>query len=116
MFFILIINLFFIIKRCTEFSDITLGFNGLSGKRLLIQDKRLREMHFGKDEGLNYDTLSNEKKMEIDSWNYAPEKGETWSIVNERFNEFLIEKIKFCLLYTSPSPRDGLLSRMPSSA
>ena len=25
-------------------------------------------------------------------------------------------KIKSCLLYTSPSPRDGLLSRMPSSA
>ena len=23
---------------------------------------------------------------------------------------------KCCLLYTSPSPRDGLLSRMPSSA
>ena len=22
----------------------------------------------------------------------------------------------YCLLYTSPSPRDGLLSRMPSSA
>ena len=27
------------------------------------------------------------------------------------------EGVKFaCLLYTSPSPRDGLLSRMPSSA
>ena len=25
-------------------------------------------------------------------------------------------KLKICLLYTSPSPRDGLLSRMPSSA
>ena len=25
-------------------------------------------------------------------------------------------KSQFCLLYTSPSPRDGLLSRMPSSA
>ena len=25
-------------------------------------------------------------------------------------------KIRDCLLYTSPSPRDGLLSRMPSSA
>ena len=25
-------------------------------------------------------------------------------------------EIKGCLLYTSPSPRDGLLSRMPSSA
>ena len=27
-----------------------------------------------------------------------------------------IKDIKACLLYTSPSPRDGLLSRMPSSA
>ena len=25
-------------------------------------------------------------------------------------------RLKHCLLYTSPSPRDGLLSRMPSSA
>ena len=25
-------------------------------------------------------------------------------------------RIEACLLYTSPSPRDGLLSRMPSSA
>ena len=25
-------------------------------------------------------------------------------------------KALFCLLYTSPSPRDGLLARMPSSA
>ena len=28
----------------------------------------------------------------------------------------MCEKPLFCLLYTSPSPRDGLLSRMPSSA
>ena len=27
-----------------------------------------------------------------------------------------VKSIKTCLLYTSPSPRDGLLSRMPSSA
>ena len=27
-----------------------------------------------------------------------------------------IEGMNSCLLYTSPSPRDGLLSRMPSSA
>ena len=27
-----------------------------------------------------------------------------------------LTKYKTCLLYTSPSPRDGLLSRMPSSA
>ena len=28
----------------------------------------------------------------------------------------LLEQIKPCLLYTSPSPRDATLSRMPSSA
>src|SRR5665647_1574518 len=27
-----------------------------------------------------------------------------------------VEVVPHCLLYTSPSPRDGLLSRMPSSA
>ena len=27
-----------------------------------------------------------------------------------------LDKGYYCLLYTSPSPRDGLLSRMPSSA
>ena len=27
-----------------------------------------------------------------------------------------LEETEACLLYTSPSPRDGLLSRMPSSA
>ena len=28
----------------------------------------------------------------------------------------LLAECRTCLLYTSPSPRDGLLSRMPSSA
>ena len=27
-----------------------------------------------------------------------------------------VDIVETCLLYTSPSPRDGLLSRMPSSA
>ena len=31
-------------------------------------------------------------------------------------NKPLIKIPNICLLYTSPSPRDGLLSRMPSSA
>ena len=30
--------------------------------------------------------------------------------------EFGDKQLVVCLLYTSPSPRDGLLSRMPSSA
>ena len=35
-------------------------------------------------------------------------------IIDTNFND--LEKYRNCLLYTSPSPRDGLLSRMPSSA
>ena len=31
-------------------------------------------------------------------------------------NTSVASYLKTCLLYTSPSPRDGLLSRMPSSA
>ena len=30
--------------------------------------------------------------------------------------EEIVDNYNSCLLYTSPSPRDGLLSRMPSSA
>ena len=43
---------------------------------------------------------------------------ENITIGNEIFESKLIEKYKFCvcLLYTSPSPRDATLSRMPSSA
>ena len=35
----------------------------------------------------------------------------------EMIEKYIVERgFKDCLLYTSPSPRDGLLSRMPSSA
>ena len=51
-------------------------------------------------------------------------KGGKWTKpwANKRFasvdghNYTGINCMWFCLLYTSPSPRDGLLSRMPSSA
>ena len=35
-------------------------------------------------------------------------------LIEEAYYTYLLDKD--CLLYTSPSPRDGLLSRMPSSA
>ena len=46
---------------------------------------------------------------------------DTKNLSSKNFNKFLNEKTTFdqvftCLLYTSPRPRDGLLSRMPSSA
>ena len=41
--------------------------------------------------------------------------------VHRKFNKYDIQlaslfSVKTCLLYTSPSPRDATLSRMPSSA
>ena len=36
--------------------------------------------------------------------------------VDKTFSLLIGTKSYGCLLYTSPSPRDGLLSRMPSSA
>ena len=45
--------------------------------------------------------------------NYAQELNEKAAKANE---DGINIRWHFCLLYTSPSPRDGLLSRMPSSA
>ena len=39
------------------------------------------------------------------------------SVIREYYTEDpRLDLVYNCLLYTSPSPRDGLLSRMPSSA
>ena len=44
---------------------------------------------------------------------YPVEKGaDLWEAGMQRY----CKHSRLCLLYTSPSPRDGLLSRMPSSA
>ena len=43
--------------------------------------------------------------------------GPSWGPTKKKINiDELKKKIEDCLLYTSPSPRDRLLSRMPSSA
>ena len=38
------------------------------------------------------------------------------NLFNDDETEIRVDEDGGCLLYTSPSPRDGLLSRMPSSA
>ena len=44
------------------------------------------------------------------------ENREDTIVIDEPFYAYYLKKSGICLLYTSPSPRDGLLSRMPSSA
>ena len=45
----------------------------------------------------------------------APVSAQAEAETAEKMQE-VIDQMMDCLLYTSPSPRDGLLSRMPSSA
>ena len=54
---------------------------------------------------------------EIPPMGYVPNQMYAWTIRRERHGEpDKAFQVEVCLLYTSPSPRDGLLSRMPSSA
>ena len=60
----------------------------------------------GKDQDeVGYNAKTNEKLIDVNPEFYRPAEV-----------ELLIGDASNCLLYTSPSPRDGLLSRMPSSA
>ena len=84
--------------------------NGVSpevGKRLAKElNVKCELVQFAKP-GLLADAVNNDL---WDVGNIAYEKERAKTI------EFSDPYVNICLLYTSPSPRDGLLSRMPSSA
>ena len=54
----------------------------------------------------------------MDGFGWTPNEtyGNAVAAAKKPFIDSLMAKYPICLLYTSPSPRDGLLSRMPSSA
>src|SRR5665647_1128717 len=62
--------------------------------------------------------LQNEIHLTGVNRNRKPEEYQTGyfesAFILEKLREYGLDEA--CLLYTSPSPRDGLLSRMPSSA
>ena len=54
------------------------------------------------------------RKIALSNDNYKHSADKHCKVANFDVGDFVMAWI--CLLYTSPSPRDGLLSRMPSSA
>ena len=58
------------------------------------------------------DTSPSEIKQLTEKYSKIVEKNEGEIVKTENWGLLNLS----CLLYTSPSPRDGLLSRMPSSA
>ena len=50
------------------------------------------------------------------SWDHSAKLGITPDTYKKNQCACVVIRSENCLLYTSPSPRDGLLSRMPSSA
>ena len=84
---------------------------------LLVMVKRGNEvdLEYSKKEIMNkmnsffgYSVVENLKLTSFDDEKIFPKI--------EKINDQNVTNDKYCLLYTSPSPRDGLLSRMPSSA
>ena len=57
------------------------------------------------------------QRIVYDAFDIIKEKTgrEAMEVFNQAM-ENIMPMVETCLLYTSPSPRDGLLSRMPSSA
>ena len=82
-------------------------------------------MAYDAEGGKNKSTLARIKLQKKPIKGKAEVNGKNVTVDVVTAGSFMIEKdgknvyaenIKICLLYTSPSPRDGLLSRMPSSA
>jgi excinuclease ABC subunit A len=97
------------INECYEFFNNDKNFEYLSNQQKLIASPILKEikerLYFLVDVGLGYLTLHRDAR--------TISGGESQRI---RIASQIGSGLTGCLLYTSPSPRDGLLSRMPSSA
>ena len=63
--------------------------------------------------------LDEEKRNQLNLYEFMMDQHCLYSSVEDQrayYELFFEENPKFCLLYTSPSPRDRNVSRMPSSA
>ena len=97
----------------------TTGSSASSGYRWKTPDSEFAWFSTGGTNAMAlYDYVASAERMRIDSSGNV-KVGRPSGYGNSRLQSFIASTSNFatsCLLYTSPSPRDGLLSRMPSSA
>ena len=85
-----------------------IGFNIAS---TLINEGHDIALHYNKNKSALDDLLKDSKTNSFAIQSDLSDSSQVKDLVNNT-----IDKLSFCLLYTSPSPRDATLSRMPSSA
>ncbi len=75
------------LQRCRDTAFYAMGFPS-DDDTLIKQSKSLREMHFGAQEGLHYDNLSQEEKAKLSDPNYQAPNGENWPQVRTRATDY----------------------------
>ena len=97
------------IKRKSKIEDIEI-INGI------IKEKEVSKIIVGLPKNMNNTIGPQAKKVKTFVKELRKHTDLDIEYVDERLTTVSATRVLICLLYTSPSPRDGLLSRMPSSA
>ena len=96
------------------------GTIALNGVVLLLPDKWAGAKSIKTSEKqIDINAARNSSKIKIHMPDYAYDGGRvpfSFKVESRMTETDYVRQVHICLLYTSPSPRDGLLSRMPSSA
>ena len=96
------------LQRCIDTAFYTMGFP--SQEDFLRQSRNLREMNFGDNEGLHFDSLSREEKQEYSDLNYRAPNGESWIEVKQRMEQhFASLPVGNHLIFTHGGPITTLL-------
>ena len=107
---------FWFMPACNPFGlELTAGGNRIEGeKSLVLQGKTLLKPleTNGSGYALSLGAFYSNPQAGSNFWSPYVNGIASFSFLDDR----AVVHVNLCLLYTSPSPRDGLLSRMPSSA
>ena len=100
--------LLYLVALLAVASIIGLVYRNIRSQKRLVETERKYAMELKQKVQQRTDELRSAQETLISESNFAM-LGRMSGAINHEINQP-------CLLYTSPSPRDGLLSRMPSSA